>query len=716
MFGEKEWSSVSQRFLPDRPTTVISHRYAKLCVLMYKACGIYVNDITGDLARDVCGDTDHLTPVNAPAKFNVNRWSFEEDIVLLKAVPILGHSWAEINSKWMKHRNRGHLRKRYQVLERRIKGAVKREASSKEFEAIKKQGRISTATLEGAATSSSTMSSSLNKIKFDSSGKEDFSIRTKSSTKSGKTKTVNSKDLPAHPGGTPNMENNVFYHPYPYYGTAPYYHPYYYPPHYPLGAMNFCADSAATKASEMHPFSSVLKSQTRNYMGNDDGAVALDPTIKMNEVFSQHNQTSSYKENNARMVTLDPTMKKKTEVFTQHKQTSNFKGKNAGMVMLDSTMKKSEALLQRNGQAETSSVSGKINNPSKVFPVIRSRNASEDEHSLLCYEKEEHTKKSSVTGKNINTSTNIPNARSRNTSEEEHSLFCYENEEALVKPLNKKNECSGSNFLSPASTIEASTMTSKNPSRFDKKSDPVTPHKHSLPFMENETPSQLIDIPSQMLDLFNGEDASCIGIEKIIEENETKGLSCISLARLAEVQRSGIIGSGRDLTHTSTNFDDVKNALILGGEEVSQLPQFTLEVSGLSFLGPFEYNGKSTHQEGSICDTKSIYAKVLERVKNKTPSDPEKGDHFTLEEKEASHCLNKPASQSVMNAQMTITIDGKEIKYNKSSLYADTTSAQSATEPQISLSFADLGDMELNAFACGEKTRDALESSSIVDR
>ncbi len=131
-------------------------------------------------------------------------------------------------------------------------------------------------------------------------------------------------------------------------------------------------------------------------------------------------------------------------------------------------------------------------------------------------------------------------------------------------------------------------------------------------------------------------------------------------------------------------------------------------------IGSRLYNGKSTHQEG-ICNTKSIYAQVLERVKNKTPRDHEKGDLFTLEEK-VSQCLNKPASQSVMNAQMTITLDGKEIKHNKSSLCTDAISAQSATEPQISLSFTDLGDMELNVFACGEKTRDALDWSSIVHR
>ena len=129
MFGEKEWSAIYQRFLPDRPANVIPRRYAKLCVLMYKACGVCINDSSGDLTSSSATATS-LTAVDAPAKFNVNRWSFEEDVALLKAVPILGHSWAEINNEFIKHRNRGHLRKRYKLLERRIKAGVKRDPTS----------------------------------------------------------------------------------------------------------------------------------------------------------------------------------------------------------------------------------------------------------------------------------------------------------------------------------------------------------------------------------------------------------------------------------------------------------------------------------------------------------------------------------------------------------------------------------------------------------
>jgi hypothetical protein len=67
---------------------------------------------------------------------------------------------------------------------------------------------------------------------------------------------------------------------------------------------------------------------------------------------------------------------------------------------------------------------------------------------------------------------------------------------------------------------------------------------------------------------------------------------------------------------------------------VTQLPQFNLEASGLSFLGPFEYNGKSYHHDGNICDTNSIYAKVLERATNKLPSNTQNDRMLTPDEKE----------------------------------------------------------------------------------
>ena len=62
-----------------------------------------------------------------PSEFNVHRWSSDEDITLLKAVPLTGHMWAEVASMLINHRDRGHLRKRYQVLERRVKATIRRE-------------------------------------------------------------------------------------------------------------------------------------------------------------------------------------------------------------------------------------------------------------------------------------------------------------------------------------------------------------------------------------------------------------------------------------------------------------------------------------------------------------------------------------------------------------------------------------------------------------
>ena len=62
-----------------------------------------------------------------PYKYNVHRWSLVEDITILKSVPLMGRMWAEITNRLIKHRNRGHIRKRYQVLERRVKGAIKRD-------------------------------------------------------------------------------------------------------------------------------------------------------------------------------------------------------------------------------------------------------------------------------------------------------------------------------------------------------------------------------------------------------------------------------------------------------------------------------------------------------------------------------------------------------------------------------------------------------------
>ena len=130
MYGEKEWSIISDRFMPDRGVNVISQRYARLCVLLYEAHGIHIND-NGNLNTPTKEDLNessiaHIKPAMAPSFTNVLRWSLDEDITIMKAVPIMGHAWADIASRLIPHRERGHLRKRYQVLERRVKATVKR--------------------------------------------------------------------------------------------------------------------------------------------------------------------------------------------------------------------------------------------------------------------------------------------------------------------------------------------------------------------------------------------------------------------------------------------------------------------------------------------------------------------------------------------------------------------------------------------------------------
>ena len=68
-----------------------------------------------------------MKPVTKPAVFGLYRWSMEEDILLLKAVPLMGRMFAEIGKRFIPYRDRGALRKRYQVLERRVKSVVKRD-------------------------------------------------------------------------------------------------------------------------------------------------------------------------------------------------------------------------------------------------------------------------------------------------------------------------------------------------------------------------------------------------------------------------------------------------------------------------------------------------------------------------------------------------------------------------------------------------------------
>jgi len=136
LYGEKQWLLIVERYLPDRSVNTISQRYAKLCVMLYRANGISI-DSDGNLEKnpklESVGDIDDaavnlIKKADPPAILNVHRWSLEEDLILLKAVPLMGHMWAEIGARLIPHRDRGHLRKRYQVLERRVKATVSRTA------------------------------------------------------------------------------------------------------------------------------------------------------------------------------------------------------------------------------------------------------------------------------------------------------------------------------------------------------------------------------------------------------------------------------------------------------------------------------------------------------------------------------------------------------------------------------------------------------------
>jgi hypothetical protein len=142
LYGEKEWVLVSDRFLPDRSANSISQRYHRLSFLIYKSNGIFIDDdgklaplptfkkgcvISEDQAsRRIQEAIVKIKPPEAPTTMNVHRWTMEEDIAILKAVPMMGNQWAEICNHIIPHRDRGHIRKRYQVLERRIpKGITK---------------------------------------------------------------------------------------------------------------------------------------------------------------------------------------------------------------------------------------------------------------------------------------------------------------------------------------------------------------------------------------------------------------------------------------------------------------------------------------------------------------------------------------------------------------------------------------------------------------
>ncbi|CAJ1941451.1 unnamed protein product [Cylindrotheca closterium] len=138
LYGEKQWILIADRYLPDRSVNIISQRYSKLCVMLYKAHGITIDEkgcLDEPPKLESVDDIDEakvneleLKTVDPPAILNVHRWSLEEDLTLLKAVPLMGHMWAELGARLIPHRDRGHLRKRYQVLERRVKATVARNS------------------------------------------------------------------------------------------------------------------------------------------------------------------------------------------------------------------------------------------------------------------------------------------------------------------------------------------------------------------------------------------------------------------------------------------------------------------------------------------------------------------------------------------------------------------------------------------------------------
>lgn len=70
--------------------------------MLYKANGVKI-DAGGNLETPPSYESfdeipsaslKKLKPVDPPTVFNVHRWSLEEDLTLLKAVPKMGHMWA----------------------------------------------------------------------------------------------------------------------------------------------------------------------------------------------------------------------------------------------------------------------------------------------------------------------------------------------------------------------------------------------------------------------------------------------------------------------------------------------------------------------------------------------------------------------------------------------------------------------------------------------
>lgn len=143
LYGEKQWILIADRYLPERSIHIISQRYSKLCMMIYLANGIKI-DQEGRLEKPPASEASEaqdkfiemLKPLQPPAILNVHRWSLLEDMMLLKSVPILGNSWAKLGFHVIPYRDRGHLRKRYQVLERRVKSTMTRTNRKDFLEAL----------------------------------------------------------------------------------------------------------------------------------------------------------------------------------------------------------------------------------------------------------------------------------------------------------------------------------------------------------------------------------------------------------------------------------------------------------------------------------------------------------------------------------------------------------------------------------------------------
>ena len=262
LYGEKQWMLIADRFLPERSTNIISQRYSKLCVLMYKANGILI-DSEGRLEKppkhESSDDIDEtsmsrLKPVPAPAVLNVHRWSLEEDLTLLKAVPITGHMWAELGSRLIPHRDRGHLRKRYQVLERRVKSTVERSNKREYLKSLEESAVRAPTVPDNTKSISVQQKLETRPPTHESTHSHTPTVKSQPSVKTGRTKPVES--VPEVKAGVSEADANVsssatahippphmysphhpphpFPYPYPMYGSPSHLYPPPYPyPHHP---------------------------------------------------------------------------------------------------------------------------------------------------------------------------------------------------------------------------------------------------------------------------------------------------------------------------------------------------------------------------------------------------------------------------------------------------------------------------------------------------